>query len=45
MHDLRFGLGMIWIVFTMVAAALLGTDFILHEIRSAIRNYRDSHSK
>ncbi len=45
MEHLRFGLGTIWIFFTIVAAAFLGTDFILHEIRTIIRHRRDSGTK
>ena len=44
MDHLRFGLGTLWICFTLVAAALLGTDFILHEIRAAVRHHRDSET-
>lgn len=45
MEHLRFGLGTIWIICTLVAAAFLGTDFILHEIRTIIRHHRDSGTK
>ncbi len=45
MDHLRFGLGTLWIFLTIIAAALLGTDFILHEIRIAIRNHRESGTK
>ncbi len=45
MDHLRIGLGTFWILFTVVAATLLGTDFILHEIRVALRNHRESETK
>ena len=45
MEHLRLSLGTIWIICTLVAAAFLGTDFILHEIRAMIRHYRDSGPK
>lgn len=45
MHDLRFALGTLWIFFTIIAAALLGTDFILHEIRTCLRQHRESETK
>jgi hypothetical protein len=45
MDHLRFGLGTIWILFTIIATALLGTDFILHEIRAVIRSHRESGTK
>jgi hypothetical protein len=45
MDPLRIGLGTLWILITVVAAALLGTDFILYEIRVAIRNHRESGTK
>jgi hypothetical protein len=45
MDHLTLGLGTVWIVFTIIATALLGTDFILSEIRSIIRNHRESETK
>ena len=45
MDHLRLGLGTVWIVFTVVAAALLGSDFILNEIRAYLRHHRDSGAK
>jgi len=45
MDHVRLGLGTLWMIFTVVAAALLGTDFILHEIRSYLRHHRDSGTK
>jgi hypothetical protein len=43
MNEIRFGLGTVWIIFTILATALLGTDFILNEIRSYFR--RDGESE
>jgi hypothetical protein len=40
MDQLRFGVGTLWIVVTVAAAAILGTDFILHEIRTVIKQRR-----
>ena len=45
MDHLRFGLGTLWIFFTIAAAAFLGTDFILYEIRIAIRHRRESDTE
>jgi hypothetical protein len=45
MDHIRFGLGALWIFFTIVAAAFLGTDFILHEIRTLIRQHRESETE
>jgi hypothetical protein len=45
MQDLRLELGTIWIVITMIAGAFLGTEFIVNEIRSAIRHHRESGTK
>lgn len=42
MDHLRSGLGTVWIFFTIIAAALVGTDFILREIRTTIRHHRES---
>jgi hypothetical protein len=41
MDRLALGVGTVWIFFTIGAAALLGTDFILHEIRTLIRHDRE----
>jgi hypothetical protein len=40
MDQLRFGVGTLWIVITVVAAAILGTDLILYEIRTILRQRR-----
>jgi len=45
MDSLRFGLGTVWLLFTIAAAAFLGTDFVLYEIRMAIRHRRDVRAK
>ena len=45
MDQLRFGLGAVWIFFTILAAALLGTDFILNEIRVFLRDHRESGTR
>jgi hypothetical protein len=45
MEHLRVSLGTIWIICTLVAAAFLGTDFILYEIRTIVRHRRDSGRK
>lgn len=38
-------LGTFFIVFTIGAAAVLGTDFILHEIRAYLRHRREAGIK
>jgi hypothetical protein len=38
MDQFRFGIGTLWIVLTVAAAALLGTDFLLHEIRTILKH-------
>lgn len=45
MEHLRLGLGTIWLFFTIVATALLGTDFVLNEIRTALQHRRESDTK
>ncbi len=44
MVHLRLGIGTLWIIFTVGAAALLGTDFILQEIRIFLRHKRGPES-
>jgi UPF0716 family protein affecting phage T7 exclusion len=45
MEHLQLGLGTIWLLFTIVATAFLGSDFILHEILTVIRRRRDSDAE
>jgi hypothetical protein len=45
MDHLRFGIGTLWLVLTIGAAAFLSTDFILQEIRIIIRQRREAGTK
>lgn len=45
MDHLGLGLGTLWLLLTVAAAAILGTDFILHEIRILLRDRHESKSK
>jgi len=40
MDHLTAGIGVVWIILTIVAATLLGTEFILHEILTVVRRRR-----
>jgi hypothetical protein len=40
MDDLRYAVGTLWMFLTIGAAALLGTDFILNEIRMILKERR-----
>jgi hypothetical protein len=41
----HLSLGTFWIIFTVGAATVVGTDFILHEIRTYLRHRRESGPK
>jgi hypothetical protein len=45
MDQLRFGVGTLWIVLTIAATAILGTDFILHEIRTILKQRRKASTE
>lgn len=45
MESLRFGIGVLWIILTIAAAAFLGTDFILDEIRILRRHRHGSEAE
>jgi len=41
MDHFTIRLGAVWLFLTILAAAFLGTEFILHEIHSLIKHRRD----
>lgn len=45
MESLSFGMGVLWIILTIGAAAFLGTDFILDEIRILLRHRHGSDAE
>jgi hypothetical protein len=45
MDHVRFGIGTVWIFFTVGAAVLLGAEFISHEIHALIKQRREPKAK
>jgi hypothetical protein len=45
MDHVRFGIGTVWIIFTIGAAVLLGAEFISHEIHAFIKQRREPEAK
>jgi hypothetical protein len=45
MDHVRFGIGTVWICFTIGAAVLLGAEFISHEIQAFIKQRREPEAK
>jgi hypothetical protein len=45
MDHVRFGIGTVWIFFTIGAAVLLGAEFISHEIHALIKHRREPEAK
>ncbi|MGB9031698.1 MAG: hypothetical protein WCC27_16370 [Acidobacteriaceae bacterium] len=45
MDHVRFGIGTVWMFFTIGAAVLLGAEFISHEIHAFIKHRREPEAK
>ena len=45
MDQVKFGIGTVWIIFTIGAAVLLGAEFISHEIHAFIKQRREPEAK
>lgn len=45
MDHVKFGIGAVWILLTLGAAALLGTEFILQEIHTYLKHRREREAE
>ena len=45
MDHVRFGIGTVWLVFTIGAAILLGAEFISQEVHAFIKQRREPEAK